>query len=192
MDPFAVLGLERRFDVDLKVAEKNHRELSRALHPDRYSGAGASEKREALSRAVEVNEAWRIVRDPVRRAEALFALAGIPTGETTEPKPSPAFLMEMMEQREALAEAKAAGDAAAARTLGEAIAARARAAESSLAEAFAGAGLEEPLVGDRATRPTTVHRADARHVGRLGELRFYRRFLEEVDAIEEEATHGRA
>jgi len=168
MDPFAVLGLERRFDVDLKVAEKNHRELSRALHPDRYSGAGASEKREALSRAVEVNEAWRIVRDPVRRAEALFALAGIPTGETTEPKPSPAFLMEMMEQREALAEAQGAGDRDLVARLAEAIHARARETQTILTRVFAEPG--EDL---------------APHLHRLGELRFYARFLDEVSAIED-------
>ena len=43
--------------------------------------AGASERRAALSKAVEVNEAWRVVRDPIRRAEALLALAGTAAGE---------------------------------------------------------------------------------------------------------------
>ncbi len=51
LDPFAVLGLPRAFDVDLRSAEKAHRELSRALHPDRYASAGASERREALGKA---------------------------------------------------------------------------------------------------------------------------------------------
>jgi hypothetical protein len=49
--------------------------------------AGASERRAALSKAVEVNEAWRIVRDPIRRAEALLELAGPPSARTGEPKP---------------------------------------------------------------------------------------------------------
>ena len=40
VDPFATLGVPRRFDVDLAAVEKTHRELSRALHPDRYVGAG--------------------------------------------------------------------------------------------------------------------------------------------------------
>ena len=39
MDPFATLGIARAFDVDLAAVEKMHRELSRALHPDRYVGA---------------------------------------------------------------------------------------------------------------------------------------------------------
>src|SRR5580704_16044101 len=107
MDPFAVLGIERRYDIDLAAVEKRHRELSRALHPDRYADAGAAERRLTLAKAVEVNEAWRTLRDPIARAEALFLLAGVAVGERNEPKPSPAFLMETMERREVLADAKA-------------------------------------------------------------------------------------
>src|SRR6267378_3887868 len=107
MDPFATLGAERRFDLDLSVLEKTHRDLSRALHPDRYAQASASERRAALEKASSVNEAWRTLRDPIKRAEALFLLSGVAVGETNEPKPSADFLMEVLEQREALAEARA-------------------------------------------------------------------------------------
>src|SRR5580700_7483211 len=117
MDPFTTLGLPRRYDVDLRAVEKTHRELSRALHPDRYASAGATERRESLNKAADVNEAWRIVRDPVRRAEALFALAGVEVGETHEPKPDPELLMEVLEKREALADAKSARDAEKVRVL---------------------------------------------------------------------------
>ena len=89
MDPFATLGAPRRFDLDLGALEKTHRELSRALHPDRFASAGASERRAVLEKAASVNEAWRALRDPIRRAEALFSLAGIAVGETHEPKPTP-------------------------------------------------------------------------------------------------------
>lgn len=167
MDPFATLGVERSFDLDLREIERTHRDLSRALHPDRYAAAGASEKRTALGKAVEVNEAWRIVRDPIRRAEALFELAGIPVGERNEPKPSPALLMDMMEQREALAEAKAARDMARVHAMAAEIEARERETERALGDGF-------------------KRGADAELVRKLGELRFYRRFLEEVSAIEDE------
>ncbi len=167
MDPFATLGIPRSFDLDLTVVEKTHRELSRALHPDRFVGAGASERRAALAKAVEVNEAWRVVRDPVRRAEALLKLSGVPVGENHEPKVDPAFLMDMLEQREALAEAKQARDLVAVQSLAVDIGGRARSVERELAEGFARG---EP----------------ARLVGKVGELRFYVRFLEEVSAIEDE------
>src|SRR3954452_24253892 len=125
MDPFATLGAARRFDLDLAALEKTHRELSRALHPDRFAQTGASERRAALEKAANVNEAWRMLRDPIRRAEALFRLAGVAVGETNEPKASPAFLMEVMEDREALAEARAARDLTKVKKLGIGIAARA-------------------------------------------------------------------
>jgi molecular chaperone HscB len=167
VDPFATLGLPRSYDVDLPAVEKTHRELSRALHPDRFVNAGASERREALSRAVEVNEAWRIVRDPIRRAEALLQLAGAAVGEEKAPPTDPEFLMEMLEQREALAEAKQAKDLARVHEMAKAIEGRSREVEEALGEGFAR--------GEAASL-----------VAKVGELKFYRRFLDEVSAIEDE------
>lgn len=165
LDPFEVLGLPRTFGVDLRAAEKTHRELSRALHPDKYASAGVSERRDALNKAADVNEAWRIVRDPVRRAEALFQLAGVEVGETKEPKPDPELLMEVLEKREALADAKAARDVAKVQALEEEIDAREKKIEESLSKATA---------------------FDAALVVKLGELRFYRRFLDEASAVLEQ------
>jgi molecular chaperone HscB len=170
MDPFATLGIERVFDVDMAATEKVHRELSRALHPDRYVGASPSERRAALAKAVEVNEAWRIVRDPLRRADALLALGGVPAGEEHGPKADPEFLMDMLEQREALSEAKQARDLAGVRRMAAAIEERARGVEKLLSEGFARGEL------NRASELA----------GKVGELKYYRRFLDEVSAIEDE------
>jgi molecular chaperone HscB len=167
MDPFAVLGIERRYDIDVDATEKRHRDLSRALHPDRFADAGAAERRLTLAKAVEVNEAWRIVRDPIARAEALFALAGVAVGERVEPAPTSALLMETMERRESLAEAKAKRDFSAIEHLAGQVVARRREVEEKLRAGFARGGTLDGLV------PL------------LGELRFHRRFLEEVSAIED-------
>lgn len=176
MDPFATLGLEPRFDVDLKAVERTHRELARATHPDRHSDSPPSSRVEALGRSVEINEAFRIVRDPVRRAEALFSRAGILVGETNEPRATAELLMEILERREELEEAKDAGDLAKVRALGEVMDERAREGELALSSGFAEAN------GDRAALERMLHR--------LGELRFYRRFLEEVSSIEETLTEA--
>ncbi|HLK38036.1 MAG TPA: Fe-S protein assembly co-chaperone HscB [Polyangiaceae bacterium] len=167
MDPFATLGIARRFEVDLSVVEKVHRELSRALHPDRYVGASASERRAALEKAVEVNEAWRTVRDPLRRAEALLELSGAKVEEGREPRPEPEFLLEMLERREELADARQARDLAAVRRLATSVASRGQEVVRSLGAGFT-AGETRTLV------PL------------LGQLRFFRRFLDEVSAIEDE------
>jgi molecular chaperone HscB len=171
MDPFETLGIPRSFDVDLAAVERTHRDLSRALHPDRFVSAAPSERRAALSKAAEVNEAFRIVRDPIRRAEALFRLAGVPVGEDKEPKADPDFLMEVLEQREALAEAKAKKDLVSVMALAQVMQRRAEEAEHVLARGFSGDGTNvAPLLP------------------KLGELRFYRRFLEEVSAIEDDLS----
>jgi molecular chaperone HscB len=169
-----MLGAPRRFDLDLTMLEKTHRELSRALHPDKFAQAGASERRAALEKAASVNEAWRMLRDPIRRAEALFVLAGFDVGEDKEPKPSTDFLMEIMESREELSDARAAKDLAKVRALATGMEAKAKSVEARLTAGF------EKNASDRAHLEKLLPL--------LGELRFYKRFLEEVDAIEEEAA----
>ncbi len=176
MDPFSTLGAPRRFDLDLGVLEKSHREISRALHPDKFANAPASERRAALERAADVNAAWRILRDPIQRAEALFVLAGFKVGETHEPKASPMFLMQVMEDREALAEARAARDLAKVRRLAGGARARMRDVEAALAQGFSDS--------ERSVEELT------KLLPLLGEMRFLKRFLEETDAIEDEALEA--
>ncbi|HEX7665969.1 MAG TPA: Fe-S protein assembly co-chaperone HscB [Polyangiaceae bacterium] len=175
MNPFEVLGIEPRYDIDLKEVEKRHRELSKALHPDKFASDGASARREAIERAAQVNEAWRIVRDHVRRAEALFALAGIAVGETNEPKSDQAFLMDMMEMREALSDARDAKDLAKVRALAEDAETREIAAKKAISSATS-AGTSKDVL--------------EKALPKLGELRFYRRMLEDVSAIEDAIAEG--
>jgi molecular chaperone HscB len=173
-DPFELLGIEPRFSVDLAAVEQRHRDLSKALHPDRYAGAPPTERRLALSRAIDVNEAMRILRDPVRRAEALLRRAGVAVGELSEPKPSPELLMEMMEAREQLADARRAKSAARVAGLANSMQGRQAEVEDRLRRAL-----------DASPVPT---RGAADVLPALGELRYVRRFLDEVSAIQEELS----
>lgn len=176
MNPFSVLGLPDAFDVDVPALEKTHRDLSRALHPDRYAQAPAGERRAALDRAVQVNEAFRAVKDPLTRAEALFVLRGVPVGDGHEPKPDAMFLMEVLEKREALSDAKDAKDKASISRLADI----ARAEESSVLGALSKAF----------SRPATDVDGLRSDVRLLGQLRFFRRFLEEVSDVEDELDHA--
>ena len=80
-DPFDTLGLEPVFDLDLAAAERRYRELSKVVHPDRFTTVSGPERRRALSKAVDVNEAWRRLRDPIARAESPTA----PSWSTASP-----------------------------------------------------------------------------------------------------------
>lgn len=168
MDPFATLGLPATFDLDATEIERRYRDLQRTLHPDRFVSSPAAERRVALSRAVEVNEAYRTLRDDLSRAEALLVLRGrvVPAREEAA---DPAFLMEIMERREALSEARTTRDLDAARRLAAATRAEQDAGRARLSELF-GRGAELAEIA-----------------GVLAKMRYYRRFLDEAEVIEEEA-----
>jgi molecular chaperone HscB len=179
VDPFETLGVEPRFDLDLPALEQRHRDLSRALHPDRYTGAPAAERRLALGRAIDVNEAFRTLKDPVLRAEALLRRAGVPMSETSEPRPPPELLMEMMELREELSDAARAKDLGRVGKLAEQMRGRRAEVERRLAAALT--GTLDAGGGDPQKIAATL-----RALPSLGELRYIRRFLDEVSAIEDE------
>ncbi len=120
----------------------------------------------ALGRAIEVNEAFRLLKDPLRRAEALLALRGVPSGEGKEPPASPDLLLEVMERREALAEVRQTkNEAALARLIAE-VRSEAASAEAVLGSEFASSS----------GNPAEI-------LKRIGELRYYRRFLDEAASI---------
>lgn len=126
--------------------------------------------------ALEFNEAWRMVRDPITRAEALFRLREVAIGDGNEPKPSNEFLMSMMELREELEELKesASGEA---RTKG--LAALEETAQREMA------ALEEKLVTLFATPRSKDETRSS--LGLLGELRYATRILSEIERIREDA-----
>lgn len=102
-DPFAVLGIEARFDLDPAAVRAAFRDRAAAMHPDRAADPAA---RATLARAsAELAEAQRVLLDPVRRGEALLASLG---GAAPASPPSGEFLVEMMEIREGID--AAAGD----------------------------------------------------------------------------------
>ena len=177
-DPFATLGLERRFEIDPASLEARYRELQRALHPDRHTGGTATERRLSLSKAMEVNEAYRTLKDELQRAEALLALHGGAHGDAGE-APDPAFLVEVMELREALGDARDAGDLTRVRSLGASVSAMERSVRDEMARAFASGG-GAPDADTLAA------------IGRLvGRLKYFRRFADEVGVIEDSSPAER-
>lgn len=176
-DPFAILGLEPRFDLDLAAVEVRHRELSRTLHPDRHAGKPAAERRQALSLAIEVNDALRVLKDPVRRAEALLERSGVRVSEDgKEPPAAPEFLMDVLELREELSAAQRAADLSRVKSLASQVEARQGSTERDLNQAFTA------LTAERALAPAVAERIGQK----LAELRYFRRFLAEARAIEDE------
>ncbi|MDI6749209.1 MAG: Fe-S protein assembly co-chaperone HscB [Rhodocyclaceae bacterium] len=109
-DHFALFGLPRTQALDTERLEARYRELQAEVHPDRYAHLSDAEKRQAMQWASRVNEAYLTLKDPLKRARYLLELAGHDVRLETNTAMPVEFLMEQMELREAVAEAKESGD----------------------------------------------------------------------------------
>ena len=111
-DHFALFGLPPAFRIDPRALDKRFRELQARVHPDRFAHAGESERRVSLQWATRVNEAYQTLRNPLSRAQYLLDLAGQGVDKENNTAMPPEFLMEQMEWREAVAEARQAREIA--------------------------------------------------------------------------------
>ena len=107
-DHFQRLGLPRRFSVDPVELEGAYLARSRAVHPDYYLAKSASELAASLELSAALNEAYNTLKDPFARAEYLLRLEGGPAAGDQKQMP-PAFLAEVLDLREQVEEARAAG-----------------------------------------------------------------------------------
>lgn len=107
---FSLLNLAPTFAVDADALERAWREASARVHPDRFATASAAEKRVAMQWASRINQAYEVLRKPVKRATYLCELAGYSVDAENNTRMDTAFLMKQMQWREELEEA--AGDAA--------------------------------------------------------------------------------
>ena len=107
---FELLGLPVRFSVDAASLEQGYRDLQGRVHPDKFAAASEPERRVAMQWAARANEAYRTLRHPVERARYLLGLNGFDTEEESNTAMPPDFLMQQMEWREAVSEARGARD----------------------------------------------------------------------------------
>jgi molecular chaperone HscB len=179
VDKFALLAVPRAFDQDGSLLEERFRATSRKLHPDRFVRASAPERRFALEQTTRLNDAYRTLKDPVRRAEHLLELHGVHlAGEHRRPHElpvqqvtmAPDFLEQMMEDREQLMEAKLSGDQAALARLGAAM----REKRDTTLQAVA--AMLRTLDGPAADRCAPEKAAE-----QLARLRYYARYLDELE-----------
>jgi molecular chaperone HscB len=107
---FELFHLPQRFTVDLKALEAAYREVQNQVHPDKFTNGTDSEKRVALQWAARANEAYQTLRNPFKRAAYLCELHGVDLQIESNTAMPPQFLMQQMEWREALDDARAASD----------------------------------------------------------------------------------
>jgi molecular chaperone HscB len=86
-DYFTVLGAPRKFAQDRARLERRFYELSRALHPDRFSALGDDARKNSVERMSLLNRAWNTLKIPDSLRDYLIRLEGVqvPKAQTVQP-----------------------------------------------------------------------------------------------------------
>jgi len=136
---FELFGLEPAYALDGAALEQAYRDIQSKIHPDRFAHAGDAERRASMQWTTRVNEAFRVLKDPVQRAKYLLEMKGVDVAFETNTSMPADFLMQQLEQREALELAAAERDAGALDRLRIMLRAERLALEAALAERIDGA-----------------------------------------------------
>ena len=106
MSYFDFFRLNPQFAIDLTMLESNYRAIQSASHPDRFVTCTSAEKLQSMQTASLANEAYLTLKSPALRATYLLDLQGINAISETNTKMPHDFLMQQMEWREAMEDAK--------------------------------------------------------------------------------------
>lgn len=105
MEYFEIFDLPPLLKIDLQALEKKFHELSRKHHPDYHTGGSTEDRERSLRITSLVNDAYRTLRNPTRRAEYLVRSQGLKVDGSQVP---PALLAEVFEINEELEEIRSA------------------------------------------------------------------------------------
>jgi molecular chaperone HscB len=111
-DFYEFFELDRKLRVDTGVLQRRFYELSREWHPDRFGRKSAEEQTQALEATAILNDGYRTLRDPVKRAEYVLKQEGFPIGEQRSKDVPPELLEEVFELNVMLEELKAGDESA--------------------------------------------------------------------------------
>jgi molecular chaperone HscB len=84
VDYFTFFGLPRKLSLDVLSLEKDFYEMSRKLHPDLNARAGNQEQEWSLQQSSLLNDAYRTLKDPIKRTEYLLQLEGVELEEQSK------------------------------------------------------------------------------------------------------------
>lgn len=101
---YEFFGLPCHLALNPDHLQKQFYSLSRLLHPDRYTRRSEQEKHYSLQASSILNDAYRVLRDPIRRSEYVLKEAGFEIGEQRSKDVPPELLEEVFELNMALDE----------------------------------------------------------------------------------------
>src|SRR6266436_2739348 len=108
VDYFVLFEMPRKLWIEMSGLEQKFLQLSWKLHPDNFVNASEQERELSLQRSSELNDAYRVLCDPVARFEYLLGIEGArKEGEHKQQAP-PELLEEVFELNESLDELRGA------------------------------------------------------------------------------------
>lgn len=161
---FSLLDMPVAVDLDRALLDLQYRKQQLRWHPDRFAAAPAAERQQALQRTSLLNDAYLVLKTPLRRAEHLVELLG--DGVTHNARLPIDFLEQQLSARESLESAAEAHDRQAVEVLR-------KTAEASASERWS-----------RLREQIAEHDLSSARVS-LQELQFLHKFVEEVERLEE-------
>jgi molecular chaperone HscB len=84
VDYFSFFGMPRKLNIDVAGLEREFYELSRKLHPDLNARADKREQEWSLEQSSLLNDAYRTLKDPIKRTQYLLGLEGIELEEQSK------------------------------------------------------------------------------------------------------------
>ena len=111
-DYYLLFGIPRKLQIDTDDLQRRFYDLSRQLHPDRFTRNPEREREYSLDASSLLNDAWRALRDRVLRAEYLLKQEGFDIGEQRSQDVPPELLEEVFELNMALEEMRGGDEGA--------------------------------------------------------------------------------
>ena len=102
---FELFAVPPRFAQAAAQLAARWKELQRQVPPDKFAAPGAAAQRVAMQWSARINEAYRRLKDPLKRAAYLCELNGAPIDAESNTAMPAEFLMQQMELREAVDDA---------------------------------------------------------------------------------------
>lgn len=185
---FTLLGQPQQYAIDKALLKKRFRVLQRAYHPDRFVAKTPQEQRLAVQFSAHLNTAFSVLNDPVKRASHMLELANIHLDHQTTTIKDTAFLMQQMDIRESIADARAESDLTALQKLLATISDRYESCQQQFVELFSPVlesnevvvdGIENKVAGlDAVASQDKVALQDA-----VGKMQFYQKLLDELNSV---------
>lgn len=109
---YTFFGIPETLDVALDDLQRRFYDLSRKLHPDRYTRKDELERSYSLEATAILNDGYRTLKDPIKRAEYVLKEHGFDIGEQRSRDVPPELLEEVFELNEALEEIRGGDESA--------------------------------------------------------------------------------